>query len=169
MKVFVDNEYVGDCDTLHKLDQEGKLDGILGIKAWSHLFFLFTYFLSLSFFYGNWNRTNSIMTASCMYFGSAYDLKNVLSSLYSLPLPHSPTQHTNSTIQQTHTREESTKYCLSDQTNQQHYLRCIHDHCSLTLWVLTFCRQIPKITAAMNGTATRWKKRRSKSLWLCSC
>jgi glutaredoxin 3 len=32
-QVFVDDAYVGDCDGLHALDREGRLDTILGVAA----------------------------------------------------------------------------------------------------------------------------------------
>jgi glutaredoxin 3 len=31
-QIFADNVHVGDCDKIHKLDQEKKLDKLLGIK-----------------------------------------------------------------------------------------------------------------------------------------
>ena len=30
-QIFADNIYIGDCDTIHKLDQEKKLDKLLGL------------------------------------------------------------------------------------------------------------------------------------------
>jgi glutaredoxin 3 len=30
-QIFADNVYIGDCDKIHKLDQEKKLDKLLGI------------------------------------------------------------------------------------------------------------------------------------------
>lgn len=32
-QIFVDDEYVGDCQGIHRLDDEGKLDDILQISA----------------------------------------------------------------------------------------------------------------------------------------
>jgi glutaredoxin 3 len=31
-QIFVDNVYIGDCDKIHKLDQEKKLDKLLGLE-----------------------------------------------------------------------------------------------------------------------------------------
>jgi glutaredoxin 3 len=31
-QIFVDNVHIGDCDKMHKLDQEKKLDKLLGLK-----------------------------------------------------------------------------------------------------------------------------------------
>ena len=31
-QIFADNIYIGDCDKIHKLDQEKKLDKLLGIE-----------------------------------------------------------------------------------------------------------------------------------------
>jgi glutaredoxin 3 len=31
-QIFADDIYIGDCDKIHKLDQEKKLDGLLGIE-----------------------------------------------------------------------------------------------------------------------------------------
>jgi glutaredoxin 3 len=31
-QIFADNTYIGDCDKIYKLDQEKKLDKLLGIK-----------------------------------------------------------------------------------------------------------------------------------------
>ena len=31
-QIFVDNIHIGDCDKIHKLEQEEKLDKLLGIK-----------------------------------------------------------------------------------------------------------------------------------------
>ena len=31
-QIFADNVHVGDCDKIHKLDQEKKLDKLLGLK-----------------------------------------------------------------------------------------------------------------------------------------
>ena len=31
-QIFADNVHIGDCDKIHKLDQEKKLDKLLGIK-----------------------------------------------------------------------------------------------------------------------------------------
>jgi glutaredoxin 3 len=32
-QVFVDGEHIGDCEGIHDLDAEGKLDGILGVAS----------------------------------------------------------------------------------------------------------------------------------------
>jgi len=31
-QIFSDNVYIGDCDKIHKLDQEKKLDKLLGLE-----------------------------------------------------------------------------------------------------------------------------------------
>jgi glutaredoxin 3 len=31
-QIFIDNIYIGDCDKIHKLDQEKKLDKLLGLE-----------------------------------------------------------------------------------------------------------------------------------------
>jgi glutaredoxin 3 len=31
-QIFVDNIHIGDCDKIHKLDKENKLDSLLGLK-----------------------------------------------------------------------------------------------------------------------------------------
>jgi glutaredoxin 3 len=31
-QIFADNIYIGDCDKIHKLDQEKKLDNLLGLE-----------------------------------------------------------------------------------------------------------------------------------------
>ena len=31
-QIFADNIYIGDCDKIHKLDQEKKLDKLLGVE-----------------------------------------------------------------------------------------------------------------------------------------
>jgi len=31
-QIFVDNIHIGDCDKIHKLDQENKLDKLLGLE-----------------------------------------------------------------------------------------------------------------------------------------
>ena len=31
-QIFADNTYIGDCDKIHKLDQEKKLDKLLGLE-----------------------------------------------------------------------------------------------------------------------------------------
>jgi glutaredoxin 3 len=31
-QIFADNIHIGDCDTIHKLDQEKKLDKLLGLQ-----------------------------------------------------------------------------------------------------------------------------------------
>ena len=31
-QIFADNVYIGDCDKIHKLDQEKKLDKLLGLE-----------------------------------------------------------------------------------------------------------------------------------------
>ena len=31
-QIFIDNIYIGDCDKIHKLDQEKKFDKLLGLE-----------------------------------------------------------------------------------------------------------------------------------------